>query len=100
MTWLDAGPVGEVERRRKVVVAAEPDDIVVWWHDGQPWALANTCIHQDRKLSEGTLLGTRVVCPGHQWAFELATGHCRERDRCQPTFPVKVENGRVLVEAS
>ena len=60
--------------------------------------MANTCIHQDRKLSDGTLLGARVVCPGHQWAFELSTGHCRERDRCQPTFPARVDGDRVVVE--
>jgi len=43
------------------------------------------------------ILNGRLVCPGHQWAYELGTGYCRERDRCQPVFPVRVEGDIVYV---
>lgn len=96
--WVVVGSVVELERRQRLVVTAEPDDIVVWWYDGRPHALRNICIHEQRELAAGSLLGSRVVCPGHQWAFELETGYCRERDRAQPVYRTKVEGGQILVQ--
>lgn len=95
--WVEVGAEAEIERRRRVVVAAEPDDVVVWWHDGCPRALRNVCVHDGRLLADGSLLGRRVVCPGHQWAFDLETGYCQERDRYQPVFPTRVDGGLVYV---
>ncbi len=95
--WVTVGSEAELRRRQRLVVEADPDDIVVWWHDGRPRALRNVCIHESRLLSEGSLLGSRVVCPGHQWAFDLETGYCKERDRHQPTFATRVEDGQVFV---
>jgi nitrite reductase (NADH) small subunit len=59
--------------------------------------MADVCIHQDRSLSKGTLLHGRVVCPGHQWQFDLETGYEEDQDRCQPTYPVRVDGDTVYV---
>jgi nitrite reductase/ring-hydroxylating ferredoxin subunit len=95
--WLEVGPVDEVERRRKLVVEDGERLIAVFWHEGEVYALANTCIHKQRELEKGVILNGRIVCPGHQWAFELASGWCRERERCQPTFAIEVRDATVYV---
>lgn len=95
--WVEAGPVDEVRRARKTVVDVDGTPVVVVWHEGELYALANTCIHKQRELAKGVVLHGRLVCPGHQWAFDLASGWCRERERCQPTYPVKVEGDVVWV---
>lgn len=95
--WVRVGSLSKLKRRKRLVLEAVPDDIVVWWHDEQPNALRNVCIHSERALAGGSLLGGRLVCPGHQWAFELGTGYCKERDRYQPTYDTRVEDGQVYV---
>jgi multimeric flavodoxin WrbA len=50
-------------------------------------------------LGDGTLDGDYVTCPWHYWKFHRVTGEGEpgfEEDRV-PAYPVRVENGRVLV---
>jgi nitrite reductase (NADH) small subunit len=96
--WVEAGTRQEFERVRKKVVESEGRQVVVFWHEGQPYAFDNICIHKGRELVGGVVLNGRVVCPGHQWAYELGSGYCRERDRCQPVFAAKEEAGTVYVD--
>jgi nitrite reductase/ring-hydroxylating ferredoxin subunit len=98
--WVDVGSAREVERRRKVVVEHAGRRVVVLWHDGAPRALDDVCIHKQKLLSGGVVLGGRIVCPGHQWAFDLDTGHCAARDRHQPVYRAEAVDGRVRVDVS
>ncbi len=38
-----------------------------------------------------------MICPGHQWQFDLETGYEEGQDRCQPTYPVRVEEEIIYV---
>lgn len=84
----------------KLIVSHNDVDVVLFWNNGEPAALNDQCIHRERSLSQGVLLNHRVVCPGHQWSFDLTTGFCRERDRTQPTYRVSIEGGMVLLSAT
>ena len=42
--------------------------------NGKPLAINNVCPHRGGPLAEGTVEGGKVVCPWHQWEFDLATG--------------------------
>jgi nitrite reductase (NADH) small subunit len=95
--WVHVTDIKELARRRKKVVSLEGEDIVLFLAGDQVYALHDTCIHQQRSLSKGTLLNGRVICPGHQWAFNLETGWEADQEECQPTYPVRVEDGEVHV---
>jgi nitrite reductase (NADH) small subunit len=97
--WQDVGDVAEVVKRKKFVVGDGPDAKVVIVRDNCVYALDNVCIHKQRELVKGVVLGDRIVCPGHQWAFNLATGFEAKMERYQPTYPVRVtDEGRVEVD--
>jgi nitrite reductase (NADH) small subunit len=96
--WVDVMTADDLAKARKQAVTANGVDLALNWHEGQPYAFLLHCIHKQRELTGGVVLNGRLVCPGHQWAYELDTGWCRERERCQPTYPVRVEGGRVLVD--
>ena len=95
--WIETTSVAELQKRRKLVIDSPDGGILLLWHNERPHALANICIHKDRELVKGTLLNDRIVCPGHQWAFDLETGYCLERERTQPVFETRVEDGVVYV---
>ena len=64
--------------------------------------LEDRCSHDDGPLAEGEfdLEEGIVVCPRHGSEFEVCTGRPRTLPAYVPvrTFPVRVEDGRVLVE--
>ena len=98
--WVAVAGTKELRRARCKVVNGPIGDVAVFWNDGEPRAMANICIHRERELSRGTIFNGRVICPGHQWAFDVATGFCAERDRTQPIFEVLVIDDVVLVDPS
>jgi nitrite reductase (NADH) small subunit len=99
--WVDVGDVADVMKRKKFVVGEGPDAKVVIVHDKCVYALDNVCIHKQRELVKGVVLGDRIVCPGHQWAFQLATGFEPKMERYQPTYPVRItDDGRVEVDVA
>ena len=99
MEWVSIGAVADLRRRKRSVVEVGDRQIAVFWHDDEAYALDNICIHRQRELVKGVILNGRVVCPGHQWAYDLRTGYEQTMDRYQPCFPVKVEGDEVFVGA-
>jgi nitrite reductase (NADH) small subunit len=100
MTWIDAGDVAAVTKAKKVVLDVDGHEVLVLAHDGALYGFANRCIHKDRELAKGVVLNGKLVCPGHQWAFELGTGWESVKERCQPTYEVRVVDDRVQVDVT
>lgn len=59
--------------------------------DGQVFATQATCPHRGGPLADGLLGGGKVLCPLHNFAFDLATGQPVE-NTCTKlrTYPVRV----------
>ena len=65
---------------------------------GQFFALDNTCIHQGGPLGEGVIEKGKIVCPWHGWAYDLKTGELAPGKPGVKPYPLKIENGEVLIE--
>lgn len=96
-TWVAVATMKELIRRRKLRVDVEGVAIALFHAGGRVYAFADLCVHQDRSLAKGTLLHGRVICPGHQWRFDLETGYEEDQDICQPTYPVLVAGDTVQI---
>lgn len=96
-TWVAVATMKELTRRRKLRVEVDGLAIALFHTDGRVYAFADLCVHQDRSLVKGTLLHGRVICPGHQWRFDLDTGYEEDQDLCQPTYPVLVDGDTVHI---
>jgi len=97
--WFELDATAEsLAATGKLVVSLHRHEILLLWNDGEPVALSNVCIHRGRKLNEGVMLGNRLVCPGHQWAYEITTGYCVARERYQPRYSLELLDGKILVE--
>jgi len=60
-------------------------------------ALDNVCLHQGGPLGEGGSLYGKVVCPWHGWEYDPQTGVHSAQAKVA-VYPLKLENGDVLVE--
>jgi len=57
------------------------------------------CLHQGTLLSEGHLEDGHLVCRGHGWQYDCASGvKVEDEGVCLHRFSVKVEDGKVLVD--
>jgi len=73
--------------------------IALFRYQGEVFALDETCPHRGGPLHEGFLDRGVVLCPWHQWQFDLKTG-------CSPVNPlsrvriyaVRVEGSDVILE--
>jgi nitrite reductase/ring-hydroxylating ferredoxin subunit len=82
-------------------VTIQAREIALFNHAGTLFAIKNLCPHMGDALHKGkvTSLG-RVVCPGHAWHFDLATGKCTSGQAASSvrTYPVVVRAGDILIE--
>jgi len=100
--WIDVGSVDELATTplRRLTAGGRP--LAISFRDGRFGAVANACNHVGGPLGEGCLEGDYIVCPWHNWKFHRCTGEGEpgfEEDRL-PSYPVKVEDGRVLVDVA
>jgi NADPH-dependent 2,4-dienoyl-CoA reductase/sulfur reductase-like enzyme/nitrite reductase/ring-hydroxylating ferredoxin subunit len=62
-------------------------------------AVSGTCPHAGAPLAAGVRCGERIICPWHKASFDLRSGALVEPPAVDPLpcFPVRIEDGRVLV---
>ena len=98
--WIDACDVDDID----------PEDVIRFDHDGRTFALYRTeddrffatdglCTHEKIHLSGGLVMGNIIECPKHNGRFDFTTGQAKGAPVCVnlATYPVRVEDGRLLV---
>ena len=97
--WVPAGTVEDIRKKKKIVVeVSDGKKILVICHNDEFFAMDNLCIHRQREMHTGVILKDRLVCPGHQWAFDLRTGWEAVKEQGQPIYSVRVNDGVVEVD--
>ena len=97
--WTDAAAPDDVPTDEVIGVAVAGRDVALYSVDGEVFATDNLCTHGLARLCDGFLLGHEIECPMHQGRFDVRTG----RPTCAPvtepvrSYPVKIENGRILL---
>ena len=100
--WVDIGSTDEFSKTPLKRVTAKTRELAVSCKDGTFGAVSNACNHVGGPLGDGRLDGDYIVCPWHNWKFHRCSGLGEpgfEEDRI-PAYPVKTENGRLLVNMS
>lgn len=83
------------------VVVVNGQRIAIFDVEGTYFAVGDQCTHEtDGRLSEGWLEGATIECPLHQACFDVRTGKVISglATADVPAFPVKVENGTILLK--
>ncbi len=64
----------ELKEGTMKLVSVEGTPILLIKQAGQIFAIDNRCPHQGCAFSGGTLDGPFIVCPCHDWRFDLKSG--------------------------
>lgn len=102
MNGIDIGSLADIPVQGARVVKTRFGCVAIFrTADDQVFALDDRCPHKGGPLSEGIVHGTSVTCPLHNWVFDMATGVALGADDGQiNTYPVRVEAGRIVLDAS
>jgi 3-phenylpropionate/trans-cinnamate dioxygenase ferredoxin subunit len=100
MAFVKAAKLSDVPQGRLKVFEVEDEDIALANVDGQIFAVANVCTHDDGPLGEGYLFDDEVECPRHGARFCVRDGQVRSLPAIipVPTFEVKVDGEDILVD--
>ena len=66
--------------------------------NGEISAMENICLHRGGPLGQGVISKGRIVCPWHGWEWDPKTGEAQAPGAKVAVYPVKIENGDVLVD--
>ena len=73
--------------------------IVTIVDDGTMVAVPGVCPHEDVALWDGHLEGTRIICPGHGWGFDVITGVCRSAAYLElRRYPITIVGDEIWVD--
>lgn len=101
MNWIDIGSLDDIPVRGARRIRTGAGCIAVFrTAEDQVHATANTCPHKGGPLVEGIVHGTRVTCPLHNMVFDLESGEALGEDHRIATYPVRIEAGRILLDAA
>lgn len=69
--------------------------------EGEVFAVADLCSHDNGPLGEGELVGDQIECPRHGARFDLKSGKpkCLPAVMPIPVYKVEVRNEEIWVEA-
>ncbi len=102
MMWVDIGALEDIPRQGARVVKTVQGCVAVFrTATDAVFATDDRCPHKGGPLSEGIVHGASVTCPLHAWVFSLETGQAQGADEgAVATYPLRVEAGRLLLDAS
>ena len=100
MSWTDIGTLNDIPLRGSRIVKTAAGCIAVFrTAEAEVLATSNKCAHKGGPLSEGIVHDRKITCPLHNWIFSLETGEAQGADQGQiTTYPVKIEDGRLLLD--
>lgn len=101
MNWIDIGALDDIPVRGARLVKTPVGCVAVFrTGEAEVFATSNACPHKGGPLVEGIVHGQKVTCPLHNWVFDLNTGAALGEDGQIDTFTVRLEAGRLLLDAS
>jgi nitrite reductase (NADH) small subunit len=90
----------EIPKGEGRTFAIGPVEVAVFHgRDGRVFATQARCPHRKGPLADGLLGGTTLVCPLHEWAFDLTSGMVLQGGCGIHIYPVGVDAaGDVVLE--
>ena len=100
--FVKVASADELASGEMLTVEVEGRELVLVNLDGQFFALDNQCPHMGGPLGRGRVEQGTIVCPWHAWQWDPKSGRAVSPpvDWRALTYPVRVEDGDVLVRVA
>ncbi|HEY2144455.1 MAG TPA: non-heme iron oxygenase ferredoxin subunit [Steroidobacteraceae bacterium] len=101
MSWIDAGPAGDLPDGQAKSIAVGRRMVAVVRSGEAYFAIEDICTHDGAELTGGEIEGNEIICPRHGARFCLRTGEALTPPAYEPVhvFETKIEDGHLWVRA-
>ena len=88
----------ELKEGEMKLISVEGTPVLFIKQSGKIFVIDNRCPHQSCGFSGGTLDGTVIVCPCHDWRFDLKTGEYEDGPSMKLiSYKWKIKAGKIWV---
>ena len=89
----------ELEEGKMKRISVNGTPVLLIKQKGKIFAIDNRCPHQACSLSSGALDGLVIVCPCHDWRFDIRSGRFLDAPELGlAVYPTKSEAGKLFVD--
>ena len=89
----------ELQEGTMKLIRIEGSPVLLIKQLGQIFAIDTRCPHMGCDFSGGTLEGNVIICPCHDWRFNLKTGEYEDEPSMKLTiYEWKIESGKIWVK--
>jgi nitrite reductase/ring-hydroxylating ferredoxin subunit len=93
-----AGTIADIPNGTRRVFEVDGLSVGVFHHEGQWYAMQNSCLHRGGPVCTGTLEGNTLTCPWHGYQYDVTSGELLlDRNAKLPTYRVELRGDQVYV---
>ena len=97
--FLPALEEKELQEGKMKLVRVEGTPVLFIKQSGKTFAIDDRCPHMSCGFSGGTLDGLVIICPCHDWRFNLETGEYEDDPSMKlVSYEWKIEAGKIWVK--
>ncbi len=98
MAFIPVATIDEIPEGGGKCIEVGGREIALFCMGGHFYATSNVCPHQGGPLAEGKIEGEMVVCPWHQWRFNIKTGVSFASPKLKiEIYPVRREGNQIMI---
>jgi nitrite reductase/ring-hydroxylating ferredoxin subunit len=97
--WVDLGLVADLPEGKPALRKADGERYACVRDDRGVTVLADRCPHEGYPLSQGEVREGVLTCAWHNWKFDCASGECITGGDAVRRFPVRIDSGRLYIDA-
>jgi 3-phenylpropionate/trans-cinnamate dioxygenase ferredoxin subunit len=99
LEFIPVGLVEEVKQGGRLFLEIDEKPIVILNINGQFYAIADVCSHDDGPVGEGSLEGFEIICPRHGARFDIRTGKVLALPAFVdiPAYPVRLVGDQIEI---
>lgn len=96
--WVTVARIADIKPGEGKTVDLCGKPVALFNCKGTCFAIDNTCPHRGGSLGEGRLKDRCVICPLHQWTFDLQTGENIRNPKVKlKVYPVRIDGENILI---
>lgn len=97
--YIPVGSVEEVKDGQRLFIEIDGRPIVILNIEGEYFAIADVCSHDDGPVGEGVIEGYDIICPRHGARFDIRTGKVIALPAFVdiPAYPVRVNGDQIEI---
>jgi nitrite reductase/ring-hydroxylating ferredoxin subunit len=89
----------DIPNGERKIVQVDGLSIGVFHYEGEWYALHNSCLHRGGPVATGDLVGGKIICPWHGYAYYVTDGRLDTDPSARlEMYPVTIEGGQVILK--